>query len=512
MFGRPAAVNDKPPLAELVEGFLARLHAAGRAQDPQLIETHISLVLLAGEFAYKFKKPVDFGFIDFSTLARRQYFCAREVALNRRFAPHIYLDVENVEVAGSRECAVRMRRFPLHATLDALLTRAAVDTDTLCAFARHLAGLHACAPPAEATVPFGSAALVRAQIDACLEAPLAPLLPPHVHTLLSQRLDQAMPRFAARRAAGFVRDCHGDLHSANVVAYEGELQAFDCIEFNDELRIIDTLSDAAFLLMDLDQHDAPTLGHVFLNSYLETRDDYQGLALLPLYCAYRALVRAKVAMLRAAQHGASALAERARADRHIALAERYLQPTGRPGLVLTHGLSGSGKSHHARCLAAQTGFIHLRSDIERRRLAGLALDARSDSATDSGIYTAQMTRATYIRLQSLSQAALAAGYSVVVDASFLDAAERAPFAALARNHGLGFHILACDASVDELRRRIVARASRGDDASEATLEVLEQQRRQAVPLTAGEREVTIPADSLAGDAASLAALGRPRPH
>ena len=505
-------MNSELSLTALVEGFLATLTGAGHAQHAHIVETHISLVLLAGEFAYKFKKPVDFGFLDFSTLAKRQHFCAREVALNRRFAPRIYLDVENVEVAGRQECAVRMRRFPLDATLDALLTRAAVDSEMLCAFARQLAHLHATAMPVVGAAPFGGAALVRAQIEACLEPPLAALLSLQLHSLLKARLDAAMPAFAARRAAGFVRDCHGDLHSANVVAYEGELQAFDCIEFNDELRIIDTLSDAAFLLMDLDHHGASTLGHAFLNSYLESRDDYQGLALLPLYCAYRALVRAKVALLRSTQQGASAEHEHAQATSHVALAERYLQPAGQAGLVLTHGLSGSGKSHHARWLAAQSGFIHLRSDIERRRLVGVPLDEPSDSRLDGGIYTAQITHATYARLASLSAAALAAGYSVVVDATFLNAAERAPFAALAQTHGARFHILMCDAPDDELRRRIVARAARDDDASEATLEVLQQQQRQYLPLSTSELRIALAAESLARDPARLADLGRPRAH
>ncbi len=505
-------MNAGLALQALVEGFLAKLTSAGHGQHAQIIETHISLVLLAGEFAYKFKKPVDFGFVDFSTLAKRQYFCAREVALNRRFAPHIYLDVETVEVAGSQESAVRMRRFPLDATLDALLTRAALGAQTLCTFAHQLAHLHTTAEPAASTSAFGSAALVRAQIEACCEAPLATLVSPPLLSVLTRRLDQAMPLFAARRAAGFVRDCHGDLHAANVVAINGELQAFDCLEFNDELRIIDTLSDAAFLLMDLDHHGAAGLGHLFLNSYIESRDDYQGLVLLPLYCAYRALVRAKVALLRGAQPGATTELERVQAVRHIDLAQRYLQPAGQPGLVLTYGLSGSGKTHHARWLAAQSGFIHLRSDIERRRLAGLALDEASDSELARGIYSAPMTRATYARLASLSDAVLAAGYSVVVDASFLDADERAPFVALARARGAQFHILVCEAPTDELRRRISARAARGDDASEATLEVLAQQQRQLVPLSADECEVAVRAERLGDDPGLLTALGRPRAH
>jgi hypothetical protein len=359
---------------------------------------------------------------------------------------------------------------------------------------------------------FGTAALSRAQIEASAQSPLAALLPTALRDALRARLERAMPLLADRHRQGYVRECHGDLHCANVVNFEGVLQAFDCIEFNDELRIIDTLSDAAFLLMDLDRRGAATLGHGFLNSYLEARDDYAGLALLPLYCAYRALVRAKVALLRAAQSDERAAVERDDAMRHVELAGRYLLPTGRAGLVLTHGLSGSGKSHYAGQLAARAGFIHLRSDIERRRLAGLALDARSHSAPDSGLYTAAMTRATYGRLAQLAGSALAAGFSVVVDATFMDPADRVPFAALAQRCGAPYHILVCSAPVIELRRRIAARAARGDDPSEATIEVLERQIRQATPLSAQESASAVAADRLADDDAALLALGRSRAH
>ena len=498
------------PLATLVDRFRARLAAAGEGDDAQTIETHISLVLLAGEFAYKFKKPVDFGFVDFSTLERRRHFCAREVELNSRYAPRLYLGVETVEVDGTCEYAVRMRRFPAAATLAEVLARGPLETGAIQTFARHLAQQHAAAPSVAAGAVLGSAALSRAQIEACLGAPLAALLPVTLRDALVSRLDTAMPLLAARQAEGFVRDCHGDLHCANVVDFEGELQAFDCIEFNDELRVIDTLSDAAFLLMDLDHLGASALGHGFLNTYLEARNDYPGLALLPLYCAYRALVRAKVALLRGAQAHADHDAAQHDALRHVELAKRYLAPTGRAGLVLTHGLSGSGKSHYARQLAAHMGFIHLRSDIERRRLAGLALDARSDSAPDSGLYTAAMTHATYGRLLTLARSVLAAGFSVVVDATFMHAGERAPFAALARQLDAPFHILALNAPADELRRRVAERTARGDDASEATVEVLERQLREVRPLTTQESASMVSAEMLEENDMSLASLGRPR--
>ena len=505
-------MTDTLPLPALVEAFRARLRAAAPSDDTQLIETHISLVLLAGEFAYKFKKPVNFGFVDFSTLERRRQFCTRELALNARYAPRLYLGVETVDIDGQREYAVRMRRFPAHATLAELLAGAGVDARLVQTFAGQLATQQRAAAPVEAGARPGSAALVRQQMEAVISAPLAALLPAALREALEVHLDKAMPLFTARQAAGHVRDCHGDLHCANVVAYEGVLQAFDCIEFNDELRVIDSLSDAAFLLMDLDQRDAPQLGHQFLNSYLEAADDYAGLHVLALYCAYRALVRAKVALLRGAQVSAGSAAEHGQALRHIALAQAYLLPQGRAGLVLTHGVSGSGKSHYAQKLAARSGFIHLRSDIERRRLAGLALDARSGSAPHAGLYEAAMNTATYARLLTLAREVLSAGYSVVVDATFLKEDDRAPFIALASACGAPVHILCCDAPPDELRRRVATRAALGEDVSEATVEVLERQLRQAYALTPHERCLRVTTDMIEGGGRSLAALGRPRAH
>lgn len=501
-------MSPTPALAAVVDAFRARLVARGEGQDAVIVETHISLVLLAGEFAYKFKKPVDFGFVDFSTLARRQHFCAREVALNARYAPRLYLGVETVDELGVREYAVRMRRFGTAATLAELLTRDAVSAEQIATFARAVAAQHACAAQDDAEL--GSATLARHQIEASMAAPLTDMLPAALRETLLARLAATMPRLSQRHAQGHVRDCHGDLHGGNVVEFEGVLQAFDCIEFNDELRVIDTLSDAAFLVMDLDSRGAASLAHVFLNTYLEHADDHGGLDLLPLYCAYRALVRAKVGMLRAAQNPAAAAASRMEAERHIELAGRYVAPRGDAGLVLTHGVSGSGKSHCARRLATLSGFIHLRSDIERRRLAGLALDARSNSAPDSGLYSADMTRATYERLLAVARVALTAGYSVVVDATFMTVSERSPFIELAAQLHTPLHILACHAPEHELRRRINERAALGSDASEATVAVLERQLRQVQAPHAREGARVLDSEDFDWSAESLAALGRPR--
>lgn len=480
----PTAITDR--LRRLVAAWRGALVAAGRGDDAREFETHISHVLLAGDGAWKFKKAVDFGFVDFSTPARRRLMCEREVMRNRRFAPGLYLGVETVAAGGEAEPAVRMRRFDPAQTLDHLVPRGKLPTADIEQFARRLAALHRDAPAATED-SWGSMAVASAQITASAAPPVDALLAGPLRARLAAALDAAAPRLAARRAAGFVRECHGDLHLANVVKLEGRLVAFDCIEFDDALATIDTLSDAAFFLMDLDRHGAHGLGHAFFNAYLEASGDHAGLVLLPLYLAYRALVRAKVTLLGADAATPAGAAARVRALAAVALAERYLDRDRRPGLVITHGVSGSGKTHLARRLAAALGYLHLRSDVERKRLAGLDATARSGSAPGGGLYSAQASRATYDHLHRLAGGALEAGFSVVVDAAFLEWEQRARFAALAARHRAPFHLLAPEVPVALLRERVAARAARGDDASEATLDVLERQLLVRHVLDADER-------------------------
>jgi predicted kinase len=233
-----------------------------------------------------------------------------------------------------------------------------------------------------------------------------------------------------------------------------------------------------------------------LQAYLDESGDFTDLALLPVYLAYRSLVRAKVALLRDAPDSAAA---------HIDLAARYLSPSGRSGLVITHGVSGSGKSHQARLIARHHGFIHLRSDLERRRLAGAT---PSGPTRDPALYSVQHSQATYAYLLAVAEAVLKAGFSVIVDAAFLHRAERVAFAALATRHAAPFHILAPSAERDELEARIVQRQLAGGDPSEATIEVLTRQCAQIEPLTATERVGAL-ADAVA---LPVALLGRARPH
>ena len=465
--------------------------------DPQseVIETHISIVLLAGGYAYKFKKPVDFGFLDFSTLERRRYFCEREVELNRRAAPDLYRGVIKVvrgasgalfsETGTPIEYAVKMRRFAATAILDRRLADGLLDRPNIRALADSIAHLHSLAARAEDGSPYGSPSMVAAQLAGAFETLRDGADVGDIEALTGQCLDGCKTIIAARQQRGSVRQCHGDLHLSNVIMLDGHYIPFDCIEFSDELSWIDTCSDIAFLVMDLDLRGEPGLANALLNRYLEITGDYPALALLRLYTTYRTLIRAKVALLALTQEGAPA---QQRCQRHLDLADAYLAVPAPGPLVITYGLSGSGKSYVSEMLAGQNGYLHIRSDLERRRLAGLAADARTDGALGDGIYDADHSTQTYAALLDAATYALQAGFGVIIDATFLHWQRRQMFQTLARSLGARFYILDCAAPLARLRERITRRQRQATDPSEATLEVLERQIQMRDPLT--DEEVT----------------------
>ncbi len=488
------------PLAAVVDALAARF--AARGLQTERFETHISTVLLAGDYAYKFKKPVDFGFLDYSTLERRRHYCELELALNARYAPAIYVDVLPVTAGPTLdgkgppiEWALRMRRFATNARLDVALREGRVDEADVLVIARSVADMHAQAAGAPAPGRYGTPPLVRRQLLTGLDV-MTPFLPDRAAFVgaLEAAFAARVAAFEDRLQAGHVRDCHGDLHLSNLVRHDGRWQAFDCIEFDDELRYVDTASDLAFLLMDFDVRGHDAQANALLNEYLAIGGDYGLFAVLDFYLAYRSVVRAKVACLSASGKGDAADADaRMRAAGHLALVRRYLAPRGAPVLYLTHGVSGSGKSWLARRLASARGFVHLRSDVERKRRAGLAPGASSHSALGADLYDHAHGDATYARLQQLAAGLLAHGCSVIVDASFLDAERRAPFATLAHEIGVDFVILDCAAPRATLEARIDARRSAGTDPSEATHAVLARQLATRDPLNARERRHVIDA-------------------
>ncbi len=502
---------DVDALESLVNAVAQRFHAEGLTTER--FDTHISTVLLAGAYAYKFKKPVDFGFLDFSTLARRRHFCELELALNRRYAPDLYLDVLPVAAGGvlagpapALEYALRMRRFATDDRLDRALARGSVRSEDITAIAQLLAHTHQRAGSAPIPGDFGAPPLVRSQLLTGLEVLAgAGADPTGLREVLAECCAARVAALEDRVQSGHIRDCHGDLHLTNIVRHGGRWQPFDCIEFSDELRYIDTASDLAFLLMDLDVHEHGIFANQLLNDYLVASGDYGLLSVLDLYLVYRTIVRAKVACL-----GPADAEQTNRASRHLELAQRYLAVRPAPALYITHGVSGSGKSWIATRIACARGFVHLRSDHERRRLAGLAANAASHSAHDAGLYAAQQTDATYERLAQLAGGILRQGYSVIVDATFLKARQRDRFRELASASGASFAILDCEAPRAVLEARILARAQEGRDPSEATPAVMARQLETRQALSGYERRLSIPGADLEAETAVMGLAGGDR--
>jgi aminoglycoside phosphotransferase family enzyme/adenylate kinase family enzyme len=481
----------------------------------QRIETHISCVFLVGPLAYKLKKAVNFGFLDFSTLARRRHFCEEEIRLNSRLAPDLYRRV--VAVTGTAdqpringpgpviEYAVEMNRFRQRDLYSALLANKQLSVSQLEQLAGGVARFHSAAAIADPASQYGRQDVVlRHMLDNFPAISWTPMSTANKDLLndledwTRHRARQLAPVIEQRRLVGRVRECHGDMHLENIVTWQDQPTVFDGIDFEPELYWIDVISEIAFLTMDLEKRGAHSLARRFLNTYLESSGDYSGLNLMRFYLVYRALVRAKVCALTASSEGrlaAHASHDRQMARAHVELARRYSRPN-HPQLVITFGLSGSGKSTAALKLVEQCGFIRLRSDVERKRLAGLAPLDRSHSALAVGLYSARFTELTYRRLLELAQTVLIAGYPAIVDATFLQARQRQAFQKLAAGLQVPYRILEMRASPDTLRERV---RKRSGDPSEAGLAVLESQLARHAALTPGEHDYALPINAENGN-------------
>jgi aminoglycoside phosphotransferase family enzyme/predicted kinase len=515
--------------AQLVAGLLRTLSHETASHGARALETHISSVILTGSHAYKLKKPVALGFCDFTTLAARRFFCEQELRLNRRLAPSLYLGVVPITgslaapvVGGTGEaidCAVLMREFPQEALLPRVLSRGELTASDIDALAGEVARFHAQIVVAPAATPFGTperiALYARQNFTQSEDMPGAALR--HAMAALSRWTERELAARAEamrdRRYAGFVRECHGDLHLGNIAKIDGRAVIFDCIEFNDDLRFIDVMSEIAFTAMDLADRGRPDLARRFLNSYLEHTGDYAGLAVLRFYLVYRAMVRAKIAHVRAQQvaGGPARAALMTECRGYVVQARRYARRT-RPMLVLMHGYSGSGKSTLAQSLQQAIDAVRIRTDVERKRLHGLARNARIGSPVEGGLYTAAATQATYDRVRELATEVLDAGFTAIVDGTFLHRPERDSLRALAVERGVPFVIIDVSADIAAIKERLARRADSADDPSDADVEVLLQQLHTHDPLAPDERAhvVTVPSTPslTAGDVAQIRAAAR----
>jgi len=473
-----------------------------RPDSVELIETHVSWLFLAGQRVYKVKKPMDFGFLDFTTLERRRHFCNEEVALNRRLSPDVYLGVAEIREHGGRlaiegpgqtvEYAVVMRRLPKERAMSALLARGEVSEDSVRRIAARIAAFHREAATSEEIARLGGydavAQNVRenfAQTAAYIGRTIERGDYDELRAYSEAFLDVRQPEFRSRERDGWVRDCHGDLHAAQIFLDDG-IHIIDCIEFNQRFRYSDVAADIAFLAMDLDRHGRRDLSTVLVSAYRQAMGDDGFLAFLDFFKVYRAYVRGKVEGFRLAQPGLSE-AEARQVQRtargYFDLARSYLRPLPRPTLFLTAGLMGTGKTRLAEGLARRWGLVHISSDLVRKELAGISVAEHRYEPFNQGIYSQESTLETYREMFRRAEALLRQGRSVVLDASFSGSALRREALAIARDTGTASRLLLCAAPDAAVRPRLDRRLGRQGVASDGRWEIYAQQKASFEPLT-----------------------------
>lgn len=480
----------------------------------QVVQTHISVVFIAGELVYKIKKPVDLGFLDFTTLEKRKYFCHQEVRLNSRFSEGIYLGVAaihggpsgiNLKGEGTEiEAAVLMRHIPYERLFIGMLHNNEVTPELLDRLADRLAYFHSHAAGGPQITSFGSNHVIYQNLKENFEQTIAFIgrtIDAQTHeavsTLALEFLEKHQSLFQERMARGFIRDCHGDLHLEHVVILD-EIMLYDCIEFNDRFRYCDTAADLAFLLMDLDFIGYPAFADRIAVRYAERSGDREILRLLGFYKSYRAFVRGKVEgfILDEAEVSESERqSARETAKKYFALSLAYLKPPRPPLLVITTGLMGTGKSYLASRLGQRLGIRPLRSDVIRKEIQGLSPLARRFERYGTGIYSAEATEQTYEALFERAAKALQGGESVIVDASFGRFGHRERARALAHKAGARFRLVECKAPQAVIRRRMEERVIKEDEPSDGRWEIFKEQEAHFEPVRQDESSLTRSWDS-----------------
>lgn len=467
----------------------------------RVIETQISWLFLTGEYAYKLKKPVNFGFLDFTTLKQRQYYCEEELRLNQRLAPDIYdtligftgspekpflQEASQLTDGQAFEYAIRMNQFNPELRLDLILNRDRFEPAWIDMLSDQVAHFHNRIPRVAQDSPWGSTETLWGLVsDNYRDINKELLEPADVQLLqqLSQRAAQQfrklMPRLERRKLDGHIRECHGDLHLGNITLYHGQLRLFDCIEFNLQFRWIDTISDLAFLLMDLEAKGQYRWASRCLNNYLEITGDYEGVTILNFYKAFRSMVRAKVALL-------GEYPDPLACRRYLQLTQSYTHQS-QPTLYLMHGVSGSGKSYLSSQLMERTDCIRLRSDVERKRLYR-ELSRRGERLE---LYGQEMNARTFQHLLNLTDALIDSGYSVIVDATFIRKRTRQSFIKLAEKRNTPVRILRCECEQKLTEARLKRRKEQGDDPSDADVAVMHEQLKHFHKLSEDEKRITV---------------------
>lgn len=504
--------------SSLIKNLIANPAFNHPTRQLKLIETHVSWVVLTGKYAYKIKKPVDFGFLDFSTLKKRKYFCEEELRLGQLFAPEIYLavvpitgTVEHPQINGDigpiLEYAIKMCEFSQDNLLSALLKQGKLSTTVIDQLGQLIAEFHKKTALAPKNSRFGLPHEVHAPTQQNFEQ-IIPLLtnPSDIEQIkrlkiwASEQFTKYQNLFEQRKELGFIRDCHGDLHLANIILYHDKLILFDRLEFNEDLRWTDVIADLAFLAMDLSGKNQAKLAHQLINVYIQYTGDYEGLNLLTYYLSYRAVVRAKIALFRLNQkdlNNKEKLDIRNDYYNFINLAESYTQ-LNKPCLIIMYGLAGSGKSTIAKKIVFECGGIQISSDIIRKQLFNIPLYEDSHSIPYGGIYTPESTEKTYNRLLDLAKIVIKAGLNVVIDATFLLYSQRIMFYNLAKLLKAPFFILHCQTNHSEIIQRIKKRRLQNKLISEANISILEHQKKLNEPLSKLEQQHSFVIDDKLG--------------
>ncbi|MBI2935145.1 MAG: AAA family ATPase [Chloroflexi bacterium] len=475
-----------------------------RPSAVEVIQTQMSVVFLTGNYAYKIKKPVNLGYLDYTSLEQRQLNCKQEVTLNQRLCPDHYFGVVPVTLHEGRylidgpgqtvEYAVKMKQLPRDRTMDVLLRSNAVTAAMLHDLAERIAVFHARAATGPVISEFGSPEAIRRNIDENFSQTEA-----YLNNVISLRrlrrlnsysisfLERNEGLLRSRAAGGRVRDCHGDLHLAHVCFCDG-ICIFDCIEFNERFRYCDVASEIAFLAMDMDRYDRPDLSDSMVNNYVTAAGDPGLLELLDFYKCYRAMVRAKVNCFKLndpllAETEKEAASETAR--RYFTLAESYTLKSTRPVLIVMMGLVASGKSALARAVSEATGAPVVSSDVTRKQLAGVPLRERHFEEYGAGLYAREATRKTYAALYARAGTILKKGKAVVLDATFRKQAEREAAWSLAQEFGARFLLVECRCPEEETRKRLARRLEQGS-ISDGRWEVYVQQKVDLEPVSGME--------------------------
>jgi len=465
----------------------------------QLIQTHISYVLLTGDYAYKLKKAVNFGFLDFSTLEKRKHFCQEELRLNQRGAAELYLEVlpvtmvdEQHHLAGTGkavEYALKMRQFPQEFLFSTLFEQGKLNETHLEDLGKVVAQYHAKSATDDYIRSFGEVPQVRAAIDENYQqtekyigGPQTPKQFQETKKYTDNFFVERPELFTSRVENNYIRECHGDLHMRNIALWNDKITLFDCIEFNEPFRFVDVMYDVAFTVMDLEARHSPNLANAFLNTYVEQTGDWEGLQVLPLYLSRQAYVRAKVTsfLLDDPSIPETVKEEAAKtAAQYYTQAWEYTKPKAGK-LILMSGVSGSGKSTTAKYLARELQAIQIRSDAVRKHLGGISLGERGGD----DLYTPEMTQKTYARLLNLGIILAQQGFHVILDAKYDKQHLRQDAIAQAEKHQLPLQIIYCTAPLEVVQERL---ANRTGDIADATVDLLTSQLQQAEAFTAAEK-------------------------